>query len=316
MSPAGRLSRWGWRLAQGLGLVATAALLGGLARRPEATLHLVWNGVVPLIPASLLVSPVLWRNCCPLATLNMLSNGLLGHRPAGARWTAGANALGIVLLASLVPARRFLLNSDGMALAIVIAGLAVLALSLGAVFDAKAGFCNGICPLLPVERLYGQRPLLQVERVRCTTCTQCATACLDLAPSKSIPQVLGRARHSEAWLKTPFGVFAGAFPGLVLAYFTASDSPLSAAGDIYLRVLLFSAASYLIVFVPVSARGLSAARVLPVLAALAGAMYYWFAAPGLAEAWGFPGEAAGLLARTAALGLIAAWGWHAVRYSP
>ena len=55
----------------------------------------------------------------------------------------------------LVPARRFLCNEHGIALAVVVISVAVAALAFGAVFDFKAGFCNAICPGLPVEKLYG-----------------------------------------------------------------------------------------------------------------------------------------------------------------
>jgi hypothetical protein len=48
-------------------------LLVGLVVESATTLSLLWNLVIPLVPASLLVAPQLWRNVCPLATLNMVS---------------------------------------------------------------------------------------------------------------------------------------------------------------------------------------------------------------------------------------------------
>lgn len=45
-------------------------LLGHLGQvRP---LDIFWKLIVPLVPAILLVAPVLWRNICPLAYFNIL----------------------------------------------------------------------------------------------------------------------------------------------------------------------------------------------------------------------------------------------------
>ena len=111
----------------------------------------------------------------------------------------------------------------------------------------KAGFCNSICPVLPVERLYGQAPLATLSNPRCPDCTLCTPrGCIDLSPSKSVAQTFGPVRRSQAWLFTSFGVFAGSFPGFVLGYFTWQDVPFAAAGTVYLAVGLVSAGSYAI----------------------------------------------------------------------
>ncbi|MCG8466625.1 MAG: hypothetical protein MJB57_00235, partial [Gemmatimonadetes bacterium] len=106
-----------WPWLQRLGLVATGGLLLGLVIRPELTLRLLWDVAIPLVPASLLLSPLVWRNVCPLATVNMAGNRFGARRRASPAWTTRANVVGIVLFAALVPARRFLLNDDGAALA-------------------------------------------------------------------------------------------------------------------------------------------------------------------------------------------------------
>jgi len=173
-------------------------------------------------------------NVCPLATLNMASNRKSGTRKLTNGLAAKAGIVAIVLLAVLVPARRFAFNTDGTSLAIVIVAVGLLALALGVVFDAKAGFCNAICPVLPVERLYGQAPLLQVPNARCPSCSLCTQrGCIDLSPEKSVAQTLGTTRQSAAWLRTGFGAFAAAFPGFIIGYYTSSDVALSAAGSVY-----------------------------------------------------------------------------------
>lgn len=311
----GRTRKRLWRSARLASLAATLALLAALVVTPAPALEVLWKVVIPLVPASLLASPMLWRNVCPLSTLNMAADRALGsrlppRRPLRGRWATASCVLGIGLLAAMVPARRFVFNHDGPALALVITGVAVAALLAGLAFEAKAGFCNAFCPVLPVERLYGQCPLIDVGNSRCGACTLCAPACIDLSPVKTIRQVLGPGRRSHAWLTTPFGAFAAAFPGFVLGYFLAPDTTLSGAIWVYIRILGWAALAWLAVALIVHALEITSARALPALAATAAGIYYWFAAPDLAQALSTP-EPGAAVARVAFLSLVAIWLWRA-----
>lgn len=295
-----------WRMARAVSLAGVAALLAGLAIRPGFTLPLFWNVVFPIIPATLLVSPLLWRNVCPIATLNMWASDDSVVRIPG---TAGQNAsrsLGIVLLVVLVPARHIALNHQAWALAGLTALLAVAAVVGGRRFAVRSGFCNAWCPILPVERLYGQSPLIDVDTDRCSTCTACTRGCIDVSPTKSINQVLGRTRHSAAWLLTPFGAFAAGFPGLVVGYFVTSDGPLATAPIVYGTVLGAVAVSFALVALVVTTFDLSPKRTLPLLGGLAVGLYYWFAVTGLTQTLGLPAGSEVAL-RTVALALVGTW---------
>ena len=171
---AGPIRRRLWGAARLAALAGTLSLLAALILRPDPGLEILWKIVIPLVPASLLTSPMLWRNVCPLATLEMAAGRLAGDRPDARRWANAGAVAGIVLLAVLVPARHVLFNTDGPILAGTIAAVAALAIAGGLAFDAKAGFCNAICPVLPVERLYGQSPLVRIGNPRCSSCTACA----------------------------------------------------------------------------------------------------------------------------------------------
>lgn len=275
-----------WRTAQAMGLLLTLVLLAGLWTWSTGTLRVLWYGVIPVLPAVFLVQPKLWRNVCPLATLNTLP----GRRTRGlkldtrvARWTL---PVGIALLAVLVPARRFAFNVDGPVLAVVIVAVAVVALASGFLFDRKAGFCNSICPVLPVERLYGQRPLVRSGNAHCSTCSLCtARGCLDVSAEKTVAQVLGPARRSARWLLTPYGAFAAAFPGFVLAYYLLSDVTAADAARVYLVIAAGAAGSYVVVAAVALLTRVSWAIALPGLGAVALLTYYWFGAPGIASAW-------------------------------
>jgi len=301
--------------------VGLGVLLAGLVWMPTGTLDVFWNLVVPLLPISFLVSPLLWRAVCPLATLNMLSNGAIRRRTLEGNWIPRATTIGVILLFVLVPARRFLFNQDATALAVTVGAVGAAALILGLFFDAKAGFCNSICPVLPVERLYGQHPLAtRVPNTRCQPCTTCsARGCIDLAPTKSIAQTLGRARRSRNWLLTPYGLFAAAFPGFIVAYFTATDGPASRFAEVYAHAGLDVVVSVGVVTTVSVILEMPSRVLMPLLGALAVGLYYWFASTTLA-AW-VPGPetvVAGAL-RVIFLGTVAAWlarALWAVRVSP
>jgi hypothetical protein len=288
--------------------VATAALLATLTLAPTTGLTLLWDVAVPVLPAVFLIQPGIWRNVCPLATLSMITNRRGGQILDNGRIPT-AGTIGIVLLALMVPARRFLFNTDGTALAATIVGVAVLAMALGVIFDKKAGFCSGICPVLPVERLYGQHALFPVSNPRCAPCTMCTTrGCLDAAQSKSIAQTLGRERKSHGWLQTPFGTFAAAFPGFILGYNLTRDGDVASAGSVYLTVGLAVLASYGLTQALVRSTNLRSATAIRLLGALAFGLYYWFAAASVSEHLGLPALApAGI--RGAALLLLLTWLW-------
>lgn len=267
--------------------------------------------VIPLLPAVFLVNPMLWRNVCPLATLNHMTGRRRGRQTLHDRYDA-VWLIGIVLLAGMVPARRFLFNVQGGVLAGTIAAVGLLALVSGLFLSRRAGFCSAICPVLPVEKLYGQSPLFRLGSARCTDCNLCAgPACIDLAGGKSARQSLGAARGFR-WLVTPFGLFAAAFPGFVIGYFTTANGGWSDAGGIYLHIAFWSAGSWLVAAALTRLAGLRAALTLVLLGGLSAGLYYWFVAPSLAAAYGAPGIGP-VVVRVLALGLVGTWLWVALR---
>jgi len=296
-----------WRVAQLLALLATLVLLVLLAGWPSTGLKVLWDIAVPALPAVFLVQPGIWRNLCPIATLSMVPNRPVGGRVLHNGNISRAGAAGLVLLVILVPARRFLFNTNGMALLVTILGVVATAMVLGMVFERKAGFCGGICPVLPVERLYGQFPMLTVVNPRCAPCVMCTTrGCLDIAQSKSISQVLGRDRKSHAWLGSHFGIFAAAFPGFVIGYNLTANGPLSSAGQVYLTILTASALSWLVAVALVRGLELNAGPAIRGLGAVAFAAYYWFAAAAVSSNLGLPDFSPAVI-RGAAFCLLVLW---------
>lgn len=291
-----------WAGSRAAALVGLVALLTGVLLQPAVTLPLFWNVVLPLVPAALLVSPGLWRGVCPLATLSLWT-----ARPEAPRIAQAPNRsidlVAVGLLFAIVPARHLLWNQNGAAFFGLLVVVALLAVGAGRLGPVKAGFCNAICPVLPVERLYGQAPLFHTPNARCAPCSLCTVrGCVDLVPTKAVAQVLGPARRGHPWLGTGFGFFAAAFPGFILAYGLTPDGPLDTAGTVYGVMLLAVVASWAMVTAISVIADVPARTMIPGLAVASLGLYYWFAAPGFMKTAGLPGE--GVVLLRVAVGLL------------
>lgn len=296
-----------WRVARWTALAVLAMLLVALVRAPAVALTALWYVAVPLLPAVFFLNPVLWRGICPLATANELGNRLAPGREPSARAVTRLGVAGVVLFHVMVPARRFLFNVEGSALAATIVAVALLAVVLGARYRVRAGFCNGLCPVLPVELLYGQAPLLSLPRGRCTSCTVCTPrGCPDLSQGKALAQLLGPDRRTGRWLLTPFGLFIAAMPGFVVGYALTNDGALVTAPAVYATTLGWSLASAALVAVAVRVVRIPTRLVLPLVAAAGGWLYYWFAGPAVARQVAAPWWLAPAI-RAAGMALVTLW---------
>jgi hypothetical protein len=296
-----------WSIARWSALAAVPLLLLWLLIEPTGALNVLWYIAIPILPATFFLSTAIWRGVCPLATLNEFGNRIGRQRSPSPRILLALTIGGLILFHLMVPARHFVFNQNGPILAGTVAAVGGLAVLFGALFTVRSAFCNALCPVLPVELLYGQAPLLRMERGRCTSCTVCTPrGCLDLAEQKAIPQLLGSSRHTGRWLATPYGAFFATLPGFIVGYNQIKDGPLSSAGLVYATTLGWSLASVLVVGAAVLAFRLRSQRALPLIAAAAGAVYYWYAGPAImnqlvASAWVGPGI------RIVGIGLVASW---------
>ncbi len=310
-----QLSTGLWVAARYTALGVAVVVVVGLFIKPQLSLVALLDIIVPIVPAALLLNPLIWRNVCPLATANMISNRIGPRRRPDQNSVRKMMVLGIVLFFVLVPARRFLFNENAIVLSSTIIALILVSLALGAYYDMKSGFCNSFCPVLPVERFYGFSPLVKVSNQRCVPrCTGCAPACIDLGPEKAPRQALGNARKGNFWTFTPFGVFALAFPGFILGYNSVTNGPLADAVNIYAVILGYSAAAAVLFGTLAIVFKLPFGRMLPVLTAVAAVAYYWFAAPTMIGAFGLD-QLAGVTFRWAIFAFIGVWLVIAVRRS-
>src|SRR6266508_1317611 len=59
-----------WSAARILGLLVAAVVVAALFVDPPLGLFLFWGLIVPALPLLFFLAPGLWRNVCPMATLN------------------------------------------------------------------------------------------------------------------------------------------------------------------------------------------------------------------------------------------------------
>ena len=73
-----------------------------------------------------------------------------------------------------------------------------------------------------MQRIYGQTPFVLVGNSHCQPCVGCAKNCYDFNPKAAY---LADLNDEDPLLGGYRKLFVGAFPGLVLAFFTVPDRP-------------------------------------------------------------------------------------------
>lgn len=303
-----------WSAARGL--VWTAALLMSVALLvwPSAALPLFWGLAVPALPAVFMLAPGLWRNVCPLASSNQLPRALgwSRQREIPAAIQGAIYPIGVALFFVFVSARKVVFNESGTATAMLVLGAMLAAFLGGLWFKGKSGWCSSICPLLPVQRIYGQAPLVQIANTHCKPCVGCAKNCLDQDP--------GRAQLSDQYdASRPYRnfrrFFAAVFPGYVIGFFVVPSAAEVGLLAMTMQLFVYCAVS-LTVFHLLDACFETLRNSLPLaFAALAFNAYYWFSAPLMVQTLGglglaLPPETV-VVIRTALLLASLRWAIHA-----
>ena len=292
--PPGALGRRFWAAFQILVVAAFPLVVWLILTFPRFFLPLFWNVVVPVLPLVFLAQPVLWRNVCPLATLNQWTGKRSGGRSLG-RGAIGSGALTLATFALLLPARPLLFDESAVATVLLLLAAAAAALAAGLFVRDRGGFCHLLCPVLPAERLYGVAPAIPTYAARCDACSVCTPrGCPELAGDKAFNQVLGPARKSSAWVRSPWGVGFLAFPGLVVGFFTVPAAWQDSIVLTYGWIWGAAGAFWLVLAGLATATDFGAKRTVVLAAGIAALVYYWAVVPrsvaalGLAEPFILP----------------------------
>lgn len=277
-----RVPQWVWYAARMMTVGLALGVILTLIIRPSIGLFVFWRLIVPVLPILFFVAPGLWRNICPMAAVNQTPRlfNFSRARTLPPKFKQYAYVVGIVLFFVIVPTRKALFNTDGLALAVLLIAVFTTAFLGGFFFKGKSGWCSSICPLLPVQRLYGQTPFVNIPNNHCKPCVGCAKNCYDFNPN-----IANLADHhdNDPHYRGYRTFFAAAFPGLVLAFYLVPNPPAIEIGLMYLAIaaiILTSAGLYYAVSVFTR---LSNANITTLFGAAALNFYYLYNIPIFAD---------------------------------
>jgi nitrite reductase (NADH) large subunit len=280
-----RLPISAWHVIRVASVLAYLALVVGLFVSPAGALFAFFKIVVPLLPILFFTAPGLWRNICPLAASNQAPRVLgftRGFTPPA--WLRRYGFLvALVLFFGITGARIALFNASGQATGILLAVTIVNAFLAGLLFKGKSGWCSSICPLLPLQRVYGQTPFLTVPNSHCQPCVGCTKNCYDFKPQVAYAADLHDA--DNGWV-SPRKLFAAALPGFVLGFFTVVSHPHLSTAQAYGRLALYFLASVAAFYVlDAMVPPLTAGMLTTLFPAAAINLFYWYASVTLADSF-------------------------------
>ena len=271
-----RLPLTAWRAIRITSVLAYLALCVALFIRPAGGLFVFFKVIVPLLPILFFVAPGLWRNICPLAASNQAPRVLSFTRAfTPPDWLRRYGVvISIVLFFGITSARIALFNTSGTATGVLLSLAILTAFIAGVTFKGKSGWCSSICPLLPLQRVYGQTPFVKVANSHCEPCLGCTKNCYDFRPSVAYQADLHEP--DPAWT-SPRKLFAAALPGFVLGFFTLLHHDGIALPQVYLRLALYFLGSVGLFYALQALLPLSTTVTIAIWGSAAINIFYWFA---------------------------------------
>jgi len=272
-----------WRTAQAAIWLAGAAILFCLLFFPLLGVLLFWNILIPVAPALFVVATGIWRNVCPLATTVLLPRHLSVSKRKRLSVTqlAKLNLVAVVALYVIVPLRHAVFNNSGVATAIMIILMAVIGITLGFFYEWKSAWCSGLCPVHPVEKLYGGNVLIALPNAHCDQCMNCVVSCPD-----STANIQPLTNSKTIYNQISAVLIVGGLPGFIWGWFHVPDetsiTTVSTFFSVYqmpLLGLLVTLISYGILSLALSTK--YEQKLTSIFAASGVSCYYWFRIPSL-----------------------------------
>lgn len=209
-----------WRIAQITVWTIGLVILIALFLTPELGLDLFWNILIPIAPLLFVLALGIWRNVCPMATSTLLPRHLgwsqklkPNHSQIGL-----FNLLGVIALYTIVPLRHSIFNTNGVATGILIISLLLIGVVLGFFFDWKSAWCSGLCPIYPVEKMYGNNVITTPFNAHCDRCVKCVNPCPDSSQNFH-PFIYPRWNR----LNISSLLTIGGLPGFIIGWFQVAD---------------------------------------------------------------------------------------------
>jgi hypothetical protein len=270
-----------WKVVQAIFWLIGWTLLFLLLFFPSLGVALFWNVLIPIAPALLVVATGVWRNVCPLSTTSLLPDklGLSMRKKLTSGQRNTLNLVGVIVLLLVIPLRHVLFNTSGQATAVMIIGISTTAVLFGVLFERKSGWCSGLCPVHPVEKLYGTYTAGSFTNAHCNECVKCSTPCPDSTPNMS-PLVSSKSSTAKAVEY----IIVGGFPGYIWGWFHVPDYVNSLSWNTFLvsfgYPLLAGAITLALFALSMEMVDHSKKKiVVSLFAASAVSIYYWFRLP-------------------------------------
>jgi hypothetical protein len=270
-----------WKFLQIIFWLAGIVLWICMFIKPALGVILFWNVLIPIAPALLVIATGVWRNICPLATTSLLPEhlGVSKGKKLSYSQRATLNLAGIILLFIIIPLRHLLFNANGYATAAILLAVAIIAIISGMIFERKSGWCSGLCPVHPVEKLYGSGVAFSLPNAHCSECVKCSVPCPD--STQNFTAFISHRIDSSKAIET---LLIGGFPGFIWGWFHVPDYTASFG---WLQLLIAYgypiAGTVLSILLYFGMKRLLSKRnkkiILNLFAAAAVSCYYWFRLP-------------------------------------
>lgn len=175
--------------------------------------RLVWTVVVAALPLFIvLIGYHRWRRLCPLAFFAQIPVRL--RRPGVKKVSAWIEAnyyyVAFTIFFVSLWLRLIATNGDGHAIAAFFVLIAIAALIFGAFYTGKT-WCNYICPLSFIEKIYTEpHGLRETPNSQCAKCTACKKLCPDINEENGYWKEIASNPKRFAYF---------AFPGIVFGFY-------------------------------------------------------------------------------------------------
>lgn len=271
-----------WQVLRAGSVLAYVAVVVALFVRPAGGLFVFFRVIVPLWPVLFFVAPGVWRNICPLAASNQIPR-VAGFSRAGTApgWLARSGFLiSVGLFFGIAGARIAGLDRNGPVMGVVLAVIIASAFTGGVLLKGKSGWCSSVCPLLALQRVYGQTPFVTSPNSHCRPCVGCTKNCYDFKPRAAWQADM--ADPDRTW-SAPRMLFTAALPGFILGFFKLRNQTGMSVPEKYALLLLFVLVAIGLFFAISAVTPLSPAMLTVGFAAVAINTYYYFSGPILTD---------------------------------
>ena len=270
-----------WRTLQVIVWLVGLFIFISLIFYPSLGLLVFWNILIPVAPLLFVVAVGVWRNVCPLATTNLLPRhwGLSKRKKLTAQQLGVFNLIGILALFIIIPLRHAIFNRNGLATASLIIFMVLAGMVLGLFFEWKSAWCSGLCPVHPVEKLYGSNTRFSFRNAHCDQCQNCVIPCPDSTPN------MHPAANKKNLAQELSGILIiGGLPGFIWGWFHEADqtAPYHSAIQSYILPLIgYSITLLLYVMLKFWLPAKWERKLISFFAASGVSCYYWYRIPAL-----------------------------------